>query len=333
VQLQAVDEYGVLPTVEEPAGSSTHSEAAPEPQAVAPIAPPPPATMDELLNDDFFKLPEQQTHDMFKLKHVAVKVEPAVPDYVAQRRPCKDFAQFQPLLETCQADLKHGRRRLIGFAKEQQIEIGKFFTLRGVLLQVVAIAAPAKSADGRDNPRLRCIFENGTECDMLARSLEASLYKDGRRITELAEDLLKNMRVTPDDQASGFIYVLRSLSTRPEVRAVPNLHKIGLARTSIENRIKDAANDPTYLLADVALVATFKTFNMNLPKLENLLHRFFDKAAAKIQVKDKSGNFTTPKEWFSVPLEAIEQAVDLLVTGEILNFAYDPVSEKITPRG
>lgn len=158
VQLKALDDYGVLQTVEERSESLTHSEAAtaPGPKAVAPADPPPPATMDELLNDDFFRLPEQKTHDMFTLKHVTVKAEPAVPDYIAQRRPCKDFAQFQPQLEACQADLKHGRRRLIGFAKEQRIEIGKFFTLRGVLLQVVAISTRAAAGEHRPCAGPRC---------------------------------------------------------------------------------------------------------------------------------------------------------------------------------
>ena len=70
-------------------------------------------------------------------------------------------------------------------------------------------------------------------------------------------------------------------------------------------------------------MTTFQCYNVNLPKLENLLHRFFDHAAAKVQVKDLEGNYSTPKEWFSVLLSTIEAAVRLLISGEIVNDLYD----------
>jgi hypothetical protein len=137
------------------------------------------------------------------------------------------------------------------------------------------------------------------------------------------------MLVTDDDKSSGFIYVLRSLSDNPEIKAIPNLYKIGLARKSIETRIQNAANEPTYLMAPVSLVASFQCYNVNLSKMENLLHRFFDQAAAKVQVKDLEGNYSTPKEWFSVPLETIEVAVRLLISGEIVNYVYDVGSGEV----
>ena len=123
---------------------------------------------------------------------------------------------------------------------------------------------------------------------------------------------------------------LRSLSEHADVKAVPNLYKIGLARRSIEGRIQSAANEPTYLMAPVALVSTFQCYNVNLPKLENLLHRFFDHATAKIQVTDTQGNYHTPKEWFSVPIETIETAVRLLISGEIVNYSYDSATGQVS---
>jgi hypothetical protein len=137
------------------------------------------------------------------------------------------------------------------------------------------------------------------------------------------------MLVTDTDKAAGFIYVLRSLSKNPDILAIQNLYKIGLARKSIEARIQNAVNEPTYLMAPVALVSTFQCYNVNLPKLENLLHRFFDAAAAKVQVKDPAGNYSTPKEWFSVPLETIETAVRLLISGEIVHYFFDPSTGQI----
>ncbi|MBL8626839.1 MAG: GIY-YIG nuclease family protein [Myxococcales bacterium] len=340
--LQPHDEYGLLTaeppivgavTEQAPTGAPAPSGARHAPVSTAQVS------VEDILDDPLLSSDPGGVRSLFTLKHVAPRTEPAQPDYVAQRRPCPDFAAFQARFEACQADLSTGRRRLLPFAKQQRIETGKFFTLRGVLLLIASVEAPAtrKAAVRRDrrpasNPRVRCIFENGTESDMLERSLDASLYKDGRRVTELPEDLLKGLLVTDDDVEAGHIYVLRSLSTRPEIAGVPNLYKIGLARKSIEGRIRNAASEPTYLLAPVALIATYKIFNANLPKVERLLHRFFDSATVKVQVRDAAGTFTTPKEWFSVPLEIIDEAVHLLISGEIVGYQYNSDAQRIESR-
>jgi hypothetical protein len=290
---------------------------------------PQPVTIDDILDDAFFDDLEAGAPDIFTLKHIPLAKDIEAPDYVAQRKPCKDFAVFEAQFQDCQNELKTEKRRLLPFANEQQIEVGKFYVLRGILLLVTEVGERVEK-NGKWNARLRCIFENGTESDMLLRSLASTLYRDGgRRVTVLAEEELATMLVTDDDRAAGFIYVLRSLSENPDIKAVPNLYKIGLARRSIETRIQNAANDPTYLMASVALVSTFKCYNVNLPKLENLLHRFFDHASAKVQVTDAQGNYHTPKEWFSVPIETIETAVRLLISGEIVNYRYDSTTGQV----
>ena len=286
------------------------------------------ATLDHILDDAFLDSLEGEAPDIFTIKHIPVGKDIEAPDYVAQRKPCKDFHGFEEQFQSCQQELKAGRRRLLHFAKEQHIEVGMFYVLRGILLLVTEVGERVEK-NGKWNARLRCIFENGTESDMLLRSLARELYKDGRRVTELDENALNAMLVTDDDKAAGFIYVLRSLSEHPDIKAVPNLYKIGLARRSIETRIQNAANQPTYLMAPVALVSTFQCYNVNLPKLENLLHRFFDHATAKVQVTDAQGNYHTPQEWFSVPIEIIETAVRLLISGEIVNYRYDSATGQI----
>lgn len=336
--LRPFDEYGVLAVA--PAAPTAPAPVALPALVVAPadagLVSPEAATVDDILNDPLLAADSPDVRSLFTLRHVAARTEPTQPDYVAQRQPCRDFAAYQAMFEACQEDLSAGRRQLLPFVKQQRISVGKFFTLRGVLLMVASVeeaserkTSPRRGQRPTSNPRLRCIFENGTESDMLERSLEASLYKDGRRVTELSEDLLKHLMVTTDDAKSGHIYVLRSLSQAPEIAGVPNLYKIGLARKSIEQRIRNAASEPTYLLAPVALVATYQLFNVNLPKVERLLHRFFDAATVKVQVKDSAGNYTTPKEWFSVPLEVIEVAVDLLVSGKIVGHRYNAATQQI----
>ena len=287
-----------------------------------------PATMDDILDDPFLDGLEARAPDIFTIKHIPLTKNIESPDYVAQRKPCRDFDVFEEQFQICQQELKVDKRRLLPFANEQQIEVGMFYVLRGILLLVTEVGERVEK-NGKWNARLRCIFENGTESDMLLRSLASELYKDGRRVSELVEKALNAMLVTEDDKASGFIYVLRSLSEHPDVKAVPNLYKIGLARRSIEARIQNASNEPTYLMAPVALVSKFQCYNVNLPKLENLLHRFFDHATAKVQVTDAQGNYHTPKEWFSVPIETIETAVRLLISGEIVNYRYDSATGQV----
>jgi hypothetical protein len=289
---------------------------------------PQPATLDDILDDAFLDSLEAEAPDIFTIKHIPLAKDIEAADYVAQRKPCKDFHVFEEQFQSCQQELKAGKRRLLPFAKEQHIEVGMFYILRGILLLVTEVGERVEK-NGKWNARLRCIFENGTESDMLLRSLARELYKDGRRVTELDENALNAMLVTDDDKAAGFIYVLRSLSEHPDIKAVPNLYKIGLARRSIEIRIKNAVNEPTYLMAPVALVSTFQCYNVNLPKLENLLHRFFDHATAKVQVTDTQGNYHTPQEWFSVPIETIETAMRLLISGEIVNYRYDSATGQV----
>lgn len=290
-----------------------------------------PKSIDEILDDDFLQSLDSGAGDILTLRHVPAMSEKDIPDYIAQRTKCREFHIFEEQFKNCQQDLKAGRRRLLPFANEQQIEVGKFYVLQGVLL-LVAEAGERKEKNGKWNARLRCIYENGTESDLLLRSLSRGLYKDGRRVTELDEALLSKMVVTEDDKAAGFIYVLRSLSTKPEITSIPNLYKVGLARRSIELRIQNAEQEPTYLMAPVALVSTFQCYNLNLPKLENLLHRFFDAAAVKVQVTDSQGNYHSPKEWFSVPLESIQTAVRLLISGEIVSYQYDDSTQQVVLR-
>lgn len=245
----------------------------------------PPDSIDELLADPFFDDLSMEGMEIFDLKHIPKIVEVESPDYVAQRKPCLDFDEFEEAFRQCQRELRTGARKLIEFRNEQQIEAGKFYVLRGILLLVAEIGERVEK-NGKWNARLRCIFENGTESDMFLRSLSSELYKDGRRVTEPDENVINSMVVGPDDKQSGFIYVLRSLSPAPKIQAIPNLHKIGLARQSIQGRIQNAVNEPTYLMAPVKLVASYDAYNVNLPKLESLLHRFFDQAAVIVQVTD-----------------------------------------------
>ncbi len=276
-----------------------------------------------LLGDELGHLSPEE--DIFTLKHVPQ----CMPEYVAQREKCEDFEKFEPLFKQCHQDLKEEKRRIIPFAREQQIRKGMFYVLKGILLYVAEIGKKERS-NGKLNARLRVIFDNGTESDMLLRSLSAELYKDGRRVTEHQDKLLDVFkRITKEDEEAGFIYVVRSLSKDEKIQSVPNLYKIGFTRSSVESRLKDSSQDPTFLMSEVSLVKAYQCYNMNSQILEQKLHAFFGKVCLNLDVYDKGGKRHLPREWFMAPLEAIEQAIDLFLSGEITDFVYDIDQEMI----
>ncbi len=280
-------------------------------------------SIDDILNNDVLGILDNAGESIFKLTHVPKPSKKEAPDYVASRTPCKDFEQFEPVFLECQKDLREKKRQLLPFANEQQIGKGNFFVLKGILLYVAKVGK-RKRVKGKLNARLRLIFENGTESDMLLRSLATELYKDGRRVTEHEERLLDNFKnITPEDKPTGYIYVLQSLSNDPQITAINNLYKIGYSNTSVPDRIKNAAKEPTYLMADVRIVSIFKVFNAEPPKLESLLHRFFGNACLNVDLYDGDGRLYRPREWFVAPFEVIEQAVHFIMNGEIVGFRYD----------
>lgn len=284
----------------------------------------------DIYEDDDCGILDNTTDSIFDLKHIPKQT--TMPDYVASRKRCEDFDRFQPLLVQCQTDLRTKKRKLWPFAKEQQIHEGLFFVLRGILLYIAEVG-DREVISGKNNARLRCIFENGTESDMLLRSLAAELYKDGRRVSAHEDHLLDGFDgILDEDQEAGFIYVLKSRSERHEIAGIDNLYKIGFCRGTVENRVKNAEQDPTFLMSPVAIVTAFKCFNMNPVKLEQLLHRFFGRWCLSVEVFDREGHSHAPREWFIAPLDVIEQAIYLVMSGEIVQVQYDGMRKEIVAR-
>jgi hypothetical protein len=153
------------------------------------------------------------------------------------------------------------------------------------------------------------------------------LQKDdaGRRITEPTAGPLFSDQNADGDEASGTIYVLRSKSDHPLVAEKRELvHKIGVTSTPVEQRISGAKLQPTFLMADVEIVASYKLYNINRSKLENLIHRIFEHTRLEIEIIDRFGRPTVPREWFLVPLFAINEAVEKIMDGTITDVRYNP---------
>lgn len=294
--------------------------------------PKPITSVADIFNDDSLGLLDDEAASIFQLKHVPLVKER--PDKIAQRKRCPDFAQFEPLFKQCHADLVAGVREARGFTGEQQIQPGHFFILHGITVYVAEVGEK-EVKNGKVNARLRCIFENGTESNMLLRSLATELYKDetGRRILEPHEKALEALKqIQADDEKSGYLYVLQSLSTVPEIAGAKNLFKIGYSTVPVPERIKNAVEEPTYLMAPVKVVEVFECYNLNPQKFELLLHTFFGKACLNVDVYDKQGKRFSPREWFIAPLHIIEAAANMLINGEIVNYRYDLAAQSIEER-
>ncbi|CEF43077.1 hypothetical protein ASN_1P43 (plasmid) [Acetobacter senegalensis] len=261
------------------------------------------------------------------LKHVKSRAEVRAAEEIASREPCKDFETFRPLFAQVQEDLKSGVRETRPFGQEAGIRQGEFFILKGQMVYVAHVGKEFETEYGRRDSRLRVIYDNGTESDVLLRSLQRALYKDeaGRRITDPTVGPLFGTTVEPDDLESGTIYVLRSLSDNPYIAQHRNLiHKIGVTGGDVKKRIANARHDATYLLADVEVVATYKLFNINRTKLEKIFHRVLAPAQIDLMIQDRFGHPVQPKEWFLAPLDIVSQMVDKISDGSIEGFIYDP---------
>lgn len=279
---------------------------------------------------------EVETPDITELRHVRSAAEKKAAEEIANRQKCEDFDRFKPLFEQVQNELDTGLRTTRAFEKKAEIAPGRFFIVGGQKAYVAEMDEAFLTAQGMTDARLRVIFDNGTESNMLMRSLQRALHKDeaGRRITDPSAGPLFADHTADGDEASGTIYVLRSKSDLPVVKEHRDvLHKIGVTSGKVERRIANAKIDATFLLADVEIIATYELFNINRTKLENLIHRIFDAARLDIEIKDRFGNPVVPREWFLVPFSAIDEAVDRIKDGTISNYRYDTASASLAKRG
>lgn len=290
-------------------------------------------SIDDIFLNDSLDLLGSDDVGLFDLKHVKKEVERADTDFVARRKTCPDFDKYEAKFKQVHQELRNGSRKITPFNirtfQEQQ-----YYIHNGVVfyLEEINIDRPDHYKDDgtrvRKDGRTRCIFENGTESNMLMRSVEKMLYNNGKAITvnseKAREEYLKSFGVINDnDEYGGYIYVLASKSTDTNILSLKNLHKIGFCSTTVEERIKDAEKQATYLMAPVNYITSWKCLNMSANTFESLLHKLFGHVCLDIEVKDFEGKIQRPKEWFIVPLPIIEQAVDLIVTGQITNYKYD----------
>ena len=296
-------------------------------------------SVEELISDDPLGLldGDDEADSIYTLSHVKPS-ERLRPDYIAHRKVCKDFDLYEEAFQRIHDDLEHGRRRLVEF-KEGDLHEGCYYVLRGVVLyleQNLAVKQKIEYKSGakvRREGRTRCIFDNGTESSMLYRSLGKALKLDGFCISDLIEQNESSVSIDASDVQNGYIYVLRSLSRAPQIRSIRNLYKIGYCSGDVTTRIKNAVHEPTYLMNDVEVVLTVRCYNLDVPYLEASIHSFFSNVNVYFEVRDNEGIMHYPKEWFTVPLNIIEEVIPLIVDKKIDSYRYDKNLQMIIWKG
>jgi len=302
-------------------------------------------SIDDILkeDDDLGLLDADTDLDIFKFKHTPKPEDRAEADFVAQRKPMKekDFEKYEQLFLQVHKEIKEGKRKIKPFKDvEKYLKEGQFYIADGIMLYLESVNFKRENKDlnkntaRRKDGRTRIVFENGTLSNMFYRSLGKIIYNNGKMIINttdyIEQDLFVNSElVKEEDIQSGWIYVLKTKSTKKELAEIKDLYKIGFTNGSVDDRIKNAKNEATYLFADVKKIATYKVYNRNADKLENLLHRFFAKACLDIDLFNKKRQRLNPREWFVIPIEAIEEAIPLILNENIVNYEYDTETKKI----
>jgi hypothetical protein len=297
-------------------------------------------TIDAILNDDEFGLLDtDDTLDIFKLKNIPSSKDREATDFVARRKSIKEkeFAIYETAFKKVHQELRDGKRKLNEFKDvEQNLEQGKYYLLDGLLLFLEKDGIEERLIKDRvrKDGRTRIIFENGTESNMYYRSLAKALYNNGKIVSETdseaEKELFKNVNlVNESDLETGWIYILQSKSTNKNISEIKDLYKIGFSKTDVIDRIKNAAKEPTYLMAEVHLVSKIQCYNFNPQKFEQLVHRFFAEVCLNIDIHDDKGRRITPREWFVVPLPIIDKVIDYILDGSIINYKYDSKNKMI----
>ncbi|TAG30055.1 MAG: GIY-YIG nuclease family protein [Sphingobacteriia bacterium] len=304
----------------------------------------PKTSIDDILNDDEFGLLEPDSDlSIFKYKHISKEEEREKADFIAQRKPLKEpeFKLYEAIFQKVHQEIKEGKRRLLPFTSiEKNLHAGNFYILDGIMLLLKSADLEEKLRGKMSGNRVHVdgrtltIFENGTYSNMLYRSLGKQIQKIGKLITNTHEGINNELYVNAgmvmkEDIPTGWIYILETKSVHPEILKIKNLYKIGFTSTPVVERVKNVKNEATFLYADVKNIQARKIYNRNADKLELLLHRFFAEVCLNVDIEIIQGKRITPREWFVVPFEEIERAIELILNEQIINYKYDRLTEKI----
>ena len=292
--------------------------------------------LEEIFDDPLLEISEEETRLFDIPQDMRRVIAKKKADYIAQHKLCENFEEYKPLFDKVHQELKEGKRSLVKINKTATLAEGRFYFVGGHMLLLEHIGELKKSSNFLPDARTRCIYENGTESDILLQTLRKGVVGDGYAISELQEEsdthFFSNSDIVSNDNVTGYIYVLSSLSDNPIIKAEKNLYKIGFTTNDVEQRIANAENEPTYLMAQVEVVATYKVINLNSQKFEDMVHQLLKPVQFQVSVFDEKGVEHQPQEWFVVPLPVIDVIIKKIMDGTIVGYTYNPQMECLEKR-
>lgn len=284
------------------------------------------SSLEDIFNSDMFSQMDFGDQSLFEMTHVPSIDSREKPEEVARRKVCKDFYKFEPIFKNIHANLKSGDMQSVRYKNEAQMHEGDVFIAEGVVCLIAEIDEYRENSEGRYDPRMRVIFENGTESNLLLRSLGKRLWLDetGRKIVSQTKSQIHEPNALSDqDKRAGQIYIVTTKSENPILKSIPNLVKIGYTEHTVEQRTKNATRDTAFLEAPVRILAAMDCYNLNPNKFETLIHGFFHAQRLNVTLTGRDGRAYHPREWFSVPLEVVREVVKRIIDGSIVNYRMD----------
>lgn len=249
------------------------------------------------------------------------KLQENKPENKSKRKAMEGFSKYKPLFEEVQKDLTSGRRHLARY-ENNKLQLHHFYVLNGQLLYIESIGSEFKNktrSEADTDARLHVIYENGTENYPLRNGLIASLYGSrkrgayGKAVTEPDD----KFEFSADDQVTGYVYVLKSLSNNADVKRIQEdhpLYKVGFTSGTVERRIANAENESTYLYGPVKVVAEYQVINLNPEALETALHHALTQYRLDVDIRAGNGKIIHPREWFIVDLNTINNLVSQIIS-------------------
>ena len=270
-------------------------------------------------------------------------------ELVAKRKICEDFDKFSPIFTLIHESMRTKQYHKTAFSSVKDIREGSVFVLNGLVCYVASIYQSETRKNERNQQRLRLIFANGTESNMLIRSLASAQYRhdaDSYQVVITAPewqnlDLLSGFADTPThDMANlqnqngrkltGIVYVAKLKKPRIELAKYSNLHKIGFSKNRGELRAKSSQMDATFLFSEVDIIAEWALYDSNPQQVEYRLHQFFHNQRLNMTLKVGSQEYK-PNEWFDVDIDNIEKALQLIFQGKINQYQFDSASKTVLP--
>ena len=296
-------------------------------------------SLDDILANDVFNLLDVDAPEIYQMEHVS-SVETGKPysdEDNAVRKPCEDFWKFEGFFKRIHESLAENTAHFEQLRTEQNLKQHDVFLLHGALCYIAEVNETEQRKSDRKNFRLRVIYENGTESNILMRSLARAVYKDpyGKQVILHTDDGLPELFVDPENTGlvTGHIYVVKMRQVKPELQEFKHLHKIGFTTGSVEKRIADAKRDIAFLESEVYPVLSFECRHLDPYMFERLIHTFLGGQRLKLILRSRDGLFYTPSEWFDVELDVIEQVANAIINETINQYRMDNTTGRMVRKG